>query len=65
MFKKFFILVVCLSVFGCVTSGTKIKVTDPETGNSVTIDKEGVELDIKEIEKDGIKVEVLDDKESK
>lgn len=58
--KKFLVLffVVCLLISGCLTPGTKVKVTDQESGNSVTVSKDGLEVDIKTIEKDGIVVEV-------
>lgn len=42
------VFVVCLSLVGCVTLNTKIKVQD-QSGNSITLSDEGVEVDIKEI----------------
>jgi len=46
---------------GCITSNSKIKLTDTETGNSVTISDQGLALDIETLEKDGYKVEVIDE----
>ena len=45
---------------GCITSNSKIKLTDTKTGNSVTISDQGFALDIDTLEKDGFKVEVVE-----
>lgn len=55
------IFVLCITLMsGCITSNSKVKLTDKETGNSVTISEEGVDLDIQALEKDGIQVEIID-----
>lgn len=46
-------------IAGCITSNSKIKLTDTRTGNSVTITDQGLALDIETLEKDGYKVEVI------
>lgn len=60
--KKFVILFVCLFCIGCIT-GKQIKVTDPKTGNSVMINEDGVEVDVKTIENDKVVIEVEDEGE--
>ena len=52
------IICLCVVVAGCITTGTNIKVTDKDTGNSVIISEEGVELDINTIEDDNIVIEI-------
>lgn len=58
--KGLIVALICISMLfvGCITSGTKVKLTDKETGNSVTVSEEGVSLDINKIEKDGVVVEI-------
>lgn len=61
MFKKSLIVCLFVVMVGCVSSGTKIKVTNPVTGNSVTVSNDGVEVDVKLINVDGAVVEVVKD----
>jgi len=67
MIRKLFVLCICSIVFfGCETSGIKIKVKDPLTGNSITVSDDGLDVDVKFIETDSFVVEVVgDDKEGK
>lgn len=62
--KKAIVLLVSLLIVGCISSTSKIKVTDPKTGNSVTIDEKGVEVDVKTIKNEDIVIEVIEDEEA-
>ena len=56
---RLLVLSLCfILVAGCVTSGTNIKVTDKDTGNSVVISEDGVELDVNVIEDDNLLIEI-------
>ena len=61
MKKMFLIAIALLMLSGCIMSNTKLKLTDVNTGNSVTITDQGFGLDIKSLEKDGYKVEVIEE----
>lgn len=57
--KTLIIIATCLILTSCVTSNSKIKITD-KAGNSITLSEDSVSVDIKELEKDGVKVEVIE-----
>lgn len=58
--KKLIVILILLSLIliGCITS--KLKITDIKTGNSVVVTEQGIGVDIKQLEKDGYKVEVIE-----
>lgn len=55
------LLITCALITGCITSNSKIKLTDSRTGNSVTISDQGLALDLEVLEKDGYIVEVIEE----
>ena len=59
--KKFIaaLCIICILSVGCITSNTKIRLTDVESGNSITISDQGIGLDIKALQADGMKVELI------
>lgn len=61
--KKLIVVLIAVTLIGCITSKTKIKLTDTKTGNSVTITDQGLALDIQALEKDGFKVEVVNEED--
>lgn len=60
MKKLICIAILSLTISACtwLKPGQSVTVTDTETGNSVTVSEEGVELDINTLEHDGYQVEV-------
>lgn len=55
------LLITCALINGCITSNSKIRLTDSRTGNSVTISDQGLALDLEVLEKDGYIVEVIEE----
>lgn len=57
--KALIIIATCLILASCAS---KLKITDKD-GNSITLAEDSVSVDIKQLERDGVKVEVLQEVE--
>lgn len=60
--RTLIIIATCLILTSCITSNSKIKITDKD-GNSITLSEDSVNVDIKQLERDGVKVEVIQEVE--